>query len=188
LNSPVATGLIGVFGVVVGVFIERLVQRYGKLRFIDSELGIWIRGSDETGEWSVPEAVYGLPADPEQLERAEWLEFRVEVQFFNEKEVRTGLRDVAVNFSGPGGIRIESNLSRVTRSGSPDRLSRDRIDHINLPSREWVSLELEGSFHDSTQGEQILAFAQCNSAYLRGYFPDGREFRRRLRVRDKPPI
>ena len=27
------TGLVGVFGVVVGVFVERLAQRYGRLRY-----------------------------------------------------------------------------------------------------------------------------------------------------------
>lgn len=56
------------------------------------------------------------------------------------------------------------------------------LDVINLPSREWISIEFGGSFHVSVQQEQILAFSVIGGAEFRGCFPDGREFRRDFRT------
>jgi len=185
--SAIVAGLIGVFGVFVGVFVERLVQRYGKLRFVADKVAIHVRGdeiSEHTDRGLVSRAVYGVPIDRDLLEAVEWLDFTVSIQFFNEKEVKTGLRDVAVIFKSrnkKSQVKILAPVSAITRAPgtSPER---HRLDVINLPSREWLSLEIGGGFHDSVSQEQILAFSEIDGAEFRGYFPDGREFRRKLEI------
>jgi hypothetical protein len=184
--TAIVAGLIGVFGVFVGVLVERLVQRYGKLRFVADKVAIHVRGdeiSEQTDRGLVSRAVYGVPIDRDLLEAVEWLDFTVSIQFFNEKEVKTGLRDVAIIFKSRKKSQMEilapvSAITRVT-GASPER---HRLDVLNLPSREWLSLEIGGSFHDSVSQEQILAFSEIDGAEFRGYFPDGREFRRKLEI------
>jgi hypothetical protein len=185
--TAIVAGLIGVFGVFVGVLVERLVQRYGKLRFVADKVAIHVRGdeiSEQTDRGLVSRAVYGVPIDRDLLEAVEWLDFTVSIQFFNEKEVKTGLRDVAIIFKSrnkKSQVRILAPVSAITRATGTS-LERHRLDVINLPSREWLSLEIGGSFHDSVSQEQILAFSEIDGAEFRGYFPDGREFRRKLEI------
>jgi hypothetical protein len=86
---------------------------------------------------------------------------------FYEKEVKIGIRDVAVVFEGRRVTVEQKMLERGTGRSSPD---------VNLPSREWVPLALLGDIGL----EDARKLTSCDKAWLRDYFPDGRRFSERI--------
>ncbi len=94
----------------------------------------------------------------------------------NEKEVKTGLRDVVIVFDGKHHIE-RTMLDRTTwRDPTKNLQTMDQLEVVNLPSREWVTLSLR--FTNSMEDARKLA--ECDKAWFRGYFPDGRRFNERI--------
>jgi hypothetical protein len=100
----------------------------------------------------------------------------IEAKLFNEKEVKTGIRDVLVVFEGRSTVE-QKMLDRSTwRLPTTGQRQMDYLEMVNLPSREWVSLSLLGDIGL----EDARKLTRCDSAWLRGYFPDGRRFNERV--------
>lgn len=169
--SAVMTGLVGIVGVLVGLFADRMLQRTGKLR---CEIGEFrLLGEKSPGE-SV--SLMGLPVPASVVEQVRSLDYSFNVKLFNEKDVSTGLRDVAVVFHLSDGRRMvrmspDLNTQRNVEGGTVI----DPLEVINLPSRQWVSLELFG-----TISADMELLTQAERAEFRGYFPTGRVFRRSI--------
>jgi hypothetical protein len=175
LNSNFAAGIVGVLGVVTGVLLDRLLRRSGKVIFEVSEArcSTALPGQEHLG----PRTLRLCPAEASAEERdlvaqAAALGCRFDVQLYNDRDIRTGLRDLAVLFCDAEGnvlIEVDELYNWFSKDGAP---GRDALVVINLPSRELVSLELEVSI----KGEHKHRFFECSRVKFRGYFPDGEEY------------
>jgi hypothetical protein len=67
-------------------------------------------------------------------------------------------------------------LDRSTWRGATASRQMDRLEVVNLPSREWITLSLMDELHL----EDARKLTECDGAWLRGYFPDGRRFSQRV--------
>ncbi len=176
------TGLVGVLGVVAGVFVERLAQRVGQLRYEAGPMVLEIfglRGPDTDAR------IRSLPPDIRRLtggkpgggplEAPPYVTYVASIELFNEKELRTGLRDVAIVFRGRSGTEVETT----------PKISREPVEVINLPSREWIRLDLFGEVGAAKMSE----LANCDTVEFRGRFPNGKEFVKPIPIddRDHPP-
>jgi hypothetical protein len=94
---------------------------------------------------------------------------------FNEKEARTGLRDVVLAFDGDPPLE-QPLKDRRTRREEFHTIRTDELEVVNLPSREWITLDLQATI--DTEDAQSLATSK--QAWLRGYYPDGRLFSERV--------
>ncbi len=144
------TGIVGISGVLLGLFADRILQRFGKVRCEIEPLKL-------------------TPTDG-------GTRYSLNVKLFNEKEVKTGLRDVVIVFDGKHHIE-RTMLDRTTwRDPTKNLQTMDQLEVVNLPSREWVTLSLR--FTNSMEDARKLA--ECDKAWFRGYFPDGRRFNERI--------
>lgn len=163
--------MVGIVGVLVGLFAERVLQRYGKLRCEIGELRL-------SGEQSPAEyvTVTGLPIPPSVIEQVRFMTYSFTVKLFNEKDVNSGLRDVAIVFHLSDGRRmVRTSPDLSTRRQVEEGTVTEPLEVINLPSRQWVSLDLFG-----TISADMEFLAQAERAEFRGYFPTGRVFRREI--------
>jgi hypothetical protein len=115
-----------------------------------------------------------------------WANYEVNAKLFNEKDARTGLRDVTVQFlSAEGSVILEDapDISEDPSKGVPmsvpktdirikDPAKPEATEVINLPSREWVNLTISGG----ATGQDAQKLPDCRRARLRGYYPSGRAF------------
>jgi hypothetical protein len=182
LDSNLATGLVGVAGVLLGLFADRMLQRQGKVRCEMDPIELDISSGDEKGTtytvYRLPVRAEYLPSLNPSLNRAAGspnVRCNINAKLFNEKEVRTGLRDVVLAFDGDPPLE-QSLLDRSTWRSSNHMTHMDELEVVNLPSREWVTLSLTAII--APKEAQILA--KCDRAWLRGYFPDGSRFDARV--------
>jgi hypothetical protein len=132
----------------------------------------------------------GLPVDPKSVEGPAYnifANYEINVKLFNEKDERTGLRDVVLQFvkadgsvvledspdvsEAPGkrGVPMQINASKITFA---DPAAPKVTEVINFPSREWVNLTIAGEIY----GEAAKKLADCCRARLKGYYPSGKMF------------
>lgn len=187
LDSNLATGLVGVAGVLIGLFADRMLQRQGKVRCEMDPIELHSTPGDEKGR---SYTVYRLPVRADKLPDPHAtgdsygepeVRCNINVRLFNEKEVKTGLRDVVLAFDGSP--PLEKILWDKTTWRPPPQLKQmDQLEVVNLPSREWVALSLTASIPPEEAG----VLAKCDRAWLRGYFPDGRKFDARVPFKPRP--
>lgn len=183
MSPEIWAGLLGVSGVLAGVFAERWFQRRGKIRCTFGELFVRAYNNSATLHEG------GLPVDPQAVEGLPvWVfaGYEFNAKLFNEKDARTGLRDVTVQFvSAEGSVILENapEISEAPSKGVPMVVPQTEIrfndlakpgatEIINLPSREWVNLTISGR----VTGEEAQTLSDCRQARLRGYYPSGRAF------------
>jgi len=169
LIASVVSAIAGIAGVLIGLFADRVLQRQGKVRCVMEPIEVLVfpEGVREpTTLRSLPIPAELLPESvPERAYSTEVGRCLLKVKLFNEKEVRTGLRDVVVAFEG---------RSPMAKTMS-DR-SMGTLEVVNLPSREWVTFLLVGEL----ELEEARNLTECDRAWLRGYFPDGSRFNERV--------
>lgn len=171
------TGIVGIAGVLLGLFADRFLQRQGKVRCEIEPMKLSIIATDDNED-----TVRALPVPRGMLNEEIADRNRgfgdpaarcfVEAKLFNEKEVKTGIRDLTVTFGKVERI-YQKMLDRSTwQPATAGSRQMDYLEVVNLPSREWVSLSLMGNieFCDAKKLEC------CDSAWLCGYFPDGAFF------------
>lgn len=100
----------------------------------------------------------------------------VEAKLFNEKEVKSGIRDVRVVFEGRDTVELKMRDRSTWRHSSLLGSQMDYLENVNLPSREWIQLSLVGEI----ELEDARKLTCCDEAWLRGYYPDGRLFSERV--------
>jgi hypothetical protein len=180
LYGGLGGGLIGGVFALLGVVVERLIQRYGRIRCVMEPIEIYTSES--------PEDVYPLrrlpvPADylpaPDAGTYNDYAEplvrCSIKAKMFNEKEARTGLRDVVLVFDGSP--PLESSMKdRSTRRDTASGIRMDELEKVNLPSREWIVLSLEAII----DAKDAQSLATSKQAWLRGCYPDGRLFSERV--------
>jgi hypothetical protein len=181
--GDLVTGAVGIAGVLLGLFADRVLQRQGKVRCVMEPIRLWIIA---TREEDLTVRMLPLPEgtlDEEVAEQnrsygTEAIRCLIDAKLFNEKEVKTGIRDVVLGFEGRSSTVELQMLDRSTWRPPTIRSSQtmDQLEVVNLPSREWVPLSLLGEIGL----EDARKLTSCDRAWLRGYFPDGRRFSERI--------
>jgi hypothetical protein len=101
------------------------------------------------------------------------------VHFFNDKEVDTGLSEIAVVFVYEGGEKIV--LGPETRGYETSTSPRGVI---NLPSKTWVSVKVEGQIY----GDAVeRALSDPTAMEVKGKFPRGAPYHERCSGYPKTP-
>jgi len=168
---------------VLGVVVERLIQRYGKVRCEMEPIRLWIIATREN---DLTVRTLPLPDGVLNEEVAEqnrgWgggdIRCLIDAKLFNEKDIKIGIRDVVVVFEGRGVSVEQKMLDRSTRHPSSATGQRQMayLEDVNLSSREWIHLSLLGEIGL----EDARKLTRCDKAWLRGYYPDGRLFSERV--------
>jgi hypothetical protein len=163
--GDLVTGAVGIAGVVIGLVIDRVIQRQGKVRCVMEPIRLWIIATREDDltvrTLPLPEEIL----DEEVVERNrdygggdEAIRCSVEAKLFNEKEIKTGIRDVMLVFEGRSTVGLKMR------------------EFVNLPSREWIPLSLFGPIGL----EDARKLTRCDKVWLRGYLPDDTRFNERI--------
>lgn len=167
LGGGIAGGVLAIVGVVTGALLGRYLQRRGKVRCEIVGWRLYARRLNEFGE-AVEQP---LPAELDPSFRGNFL-YNFNVKFFNEKDADAGLRDLQVVFFWKGGTR--EHTVPLSIGAKPHEISS--VLALNLPSRQWVSVDLEGSILDQEAGSML----RVEKVELRAYFPNGRPFRQTI--------
>jgi hypothetical protein len=109
--------------------------------------------------------------DMTEVEPLGWAACSFEIEMFNEKLAPTGLRGVRVEFLRNG---EPPAVGRLRESASTEVLGV-----LNLPSQRWVRVTLHAFF----EGQEARDLEGFERADFVGYFPNGKEFRRKIIVR-----
>jgi hypothetical protein len=181
IAGGVVGGVFTLLGGALGLFGERWVRTWGKVRCKMEPIELWVfSGSEE------PVTLHSLPIPTELLVRDDaeqdpaWgdegaARYFLNVKFFNEKETTTGLRDVVIVFDGDPPLE-KMMQDRSTWQAGPNARPMAGLEFVNLPSKEWVALSLIGDLSH----EEVRKLTGCDRAWLRGHFPDGRRFSQRV--------
>lgn len=147
-------GILGGIGVVVGLFVERWVRSWGGVL-------CEIEG-------------FGGPVDERDSGLARLkVDQSVRAYFFNDKEVDTGLSELAVVFVFEDGHEVV--LGPETRFYETSTSPRGVI---NLPSKTWVSVEIKGTFY-GPPAERLDLRELPKTIGVKGKFPGGKPYRER---------
>jgi hypothetical protein len=166
-------------GVALGLFGERWMRTWGKVRCAMEPMELWVLGEGE------PFTLHRLPIPPDLLpdpeavrERDAWGEdeavrYFVNARFFNEKETKTSLWNVVIAFDVTPPLELTME----------DRSTGRPLEAVDLPSKESVELSLI----DSLSLEDARKLTECDRAWLRGKFPNGGRFSQRVPFADDRP-
>ena len=162
----------------LGVVVERLIQRYDRVRCVMEPIESYTAHGGDAEEMRplrrLPVPADHLPA-PDAGAYNDWNEplvrCSIKAKMFNEKEARTGLRDVVLVFDGEPPLE-QPLKDRSTRREGYGGIRMDELEAVDLPSREWIVLDLEAVI----DAKDAQSLATCERAWLRGYYPDGRLF------------
>ena len=95
----------------------------------------------------------------------------VQIHFFNAKEADTGLSALAVVFIYEDGKVVLGPETRDYETSTTPR------GVINLPSRTWVSVAIQGSFYGAEA--RFLEQSEPNAIEIDGRFPGGKRYHKR---------
>jgi hypothetical protein len=182
LYGAIIAGAFTMLGVVIGLVMDRVLQRLGKVRCHMEPIELLIlatRGAEKTVRTlPLPEGML----DEEIAERNSSygdtaIRCFIEAKLFNNKEIKTGIRDVVVVFEGRSTVELKVRDRSTWRPyPSTGQRQMDYLEDMNLPSREWVPLSLMGDIGL----EDSRKLTSCDKAWLRGYLPDDTRFNERV--------
>lgn len=176
-----------VVGALVGALLPRYLARKGRIRCKSHVLD-----SVAVGVSGFIEEKPTLPINTDSFDSAADITFFFDADLFNEKEIPTGLRSVAVAFSTRNGREIEQPVYKRKVHSSSDQFRsspHEELKTIELPPGRFVHLELLTGFGaknlpDKDKREMIF---QSEQASLVGEFPDGRKYRKHIHFPESFP-
>lgn len=136
-TAVLLAALIGVFGGLSGLLVERFLRSFGRLWCEPSEWDLkFLRESPE--DYGSPEEV--IPAE------ADMVEFSVHLDLFNGKEIPVGLRDISIVLTYEGGELVTEPLDTMSGTFSFGRTTYATLYIVNLSPRQWIHIALHGGF------------------------------------------
>lgn len=165
----------------LGAWLSRWLRRTGTVRCSATATDSLILGIG--GDFLVPLEV-DKPGPPVSNEALEWVThgivYTLSLQFFNERDVNTGLRDLSVIFLDARGTMVQkSPLRKKTEALTGNTNGEELGDPLLLRSGEFVVLTCETTLAtDPDNGTTQIQ--RCWSAELRGAFPDGSALRQSI--------
>lgn len=166
----------------LGAWMSRWLRRTGAVRCRATAVNSLILPLG--GDLVVPLEVErpGLPVSNEALEHVtHGIVYSLRVEFFNERDTNTGLRDLLVVFLDAKGATVQENSMLKSEEETPttDSHNGSYVGPILLRSGEFVDLDLQTTLAADPDGGTI-GIQRCRGAELRGRFPDGRELRQHI--------
>jgi hypothetical protein len=150
-TATLIAGGLAILGTLLGLVIERLMRLVGRLRCEASGWEpVFITGDMEFGGLGIEEFL-----NTEQVDAISKVRYRFAIDLFNGKEVPTGLRGTRIELVHDDGKRFKSipedlGTARVGTlyPGIPTPVGAgiDSLEVVNLPPRQFVRKELQGSF------------------------------------------
>jgi hypothetical protein len=149
-TATLLAALIGVFGALMGLVVERLLRLTGRLRFDASVQSLML--TDVTDKDGYERNVSWEHAD--ETTEAEGVSYVFGIDLFNGKEVPTGLRDIAVVLLRGDGERFTSRPDDLTTGRRTPAIpltisgfmEYDTRNVLNIPPRQFAHMELSGGF------------------------------------------
>lgn len=180
VSTLIGAVIAGVF-TLLGAWLSRWLRRTGTVRCTVTATDSLILpiGDDLVVPLEVDKP--GLPVSNEALE---WIThgivYTLSLQFFNERDVNTGLRDLSVVFLDARGTMVQrSLLHKKTETLPGDTNSEEFRGPLLLRSGEFMDLTCETTLAvDPDNGTTQIQ--RCRSAELRGAFPDGSTLRQSI--------
>ncbi len=164
--ATLLASLVGVFGVIVGLTFERLMRSCGKLWCTPSKSGgLRFMGDDPRGE------EYGEVAMVP--DKANKVKYSYNLDLFNGKEIPVGLRDITVEFLCEDGKLTHKPWDSTTGIYSLGLTTLAKLEIANFAPRQWVRLELHGSFNTSDDVRRLAGWRKVNfvgQRHRRGLF------------------
>lgn len=152
MSQPTVTllaALIGVFGALAGLVVERFLRSFGRL---------WCESSGWELEFVAEENEYG-EVDDVDPEKAEGVKYSVRLDVFNGKEIPVGLRDINIVFVCEGGEKlVHKPWDSTSGEFSFGRTFYAKLAVVNLPPRQWVHLPLHGGFNDQSEARLLAGW------------------------------
>jgi hypothetical protein len=144
-KATIIAGVLGIVGALLGTFLglvgERILRSMGRIRYEP--------GDDWTMQFMVRDDMGGFyAAGPEKAVQAERVDYAFSVDLFNGKEIPTALRAVKVVLECKGGELSSTPHDRTTTRQQHSIVTSDKVDVINFQPRQFVHLEVGGSFTD----------------------------------------
>jgi hypothetical protein len=178
--GAILAGTFGIIGVLAGLFAERFLRSRGEVRCVTGPVQWTFRyRAGPTGEGR-SRRMNGLgPIHRGDVAQAASVLYRFDADFYNGRDLPTGLRSFEVLFHRPDDVPMshrDPGDGRTLREAN-DVVVASRIDALkvlNLPPKQLVSLEVRGSVPDPARLEG------CNRVELRAAFPDGTAFSHEL--------
>ena len=132
-TATLIAGTLGIIGVLLGVMIERLMRLAGLVRCVTSVQSLTLTGVEDSEGYERPLSL----ANADESTKASGVSYVFVIDFFNGKEMPTGLRNASVVLVRDDGKRIPSlPLGEKNRS----------LEVINLAARQFEHHELRGGF------------------------------------------
>jgi hypothetical protein len=171
VSAPTATLLAALLGVGLGLFGDRYMRHRGDLlcRSSDWNITCTVQNLWKPQEKDIVPFTKDLLANERVLARAEYGNYSCTVKLFNETEVDTGLRDIRVAFLDASGATTKNDVPQMADSRQNFVMDPDVL---NLPARQWVSVELYGRFGT----EEFEPIARSAAVEMRAYLPREKPF------------
>jgi hypothetical protein len=194
LAAPIGGGLA-----LVGVFVERFLRSLGRLWFVSSgwDMRFYLNGFVQEVEGGFVQEVEEGEVEPERVKDVRSVQYFVNLDLFNGKEIPVGLRAVSVVFTCDGGevTNTPEDVPWSAERRARARRSEEDSDHavrvLNLAPRQWVRKELVGWIARRDKPEAIRLLGGWRQVEFvgqrqrRGLF-ERKEFRRTIASR--PPF
>lgn len=164
VTGNVIAGVIGIAGVAVGILLEWLLRRLGRIQLHFDNWRFRYIGQDSLGGRVV--------SSPNE---AKWVEYYCVAEAFNSSDDSTGLRQIQIEFEDAGG-RVVCTLT--PRNGGHE------VGPLNLPPKNWVELTLEGTV-DRRQPD-FDKLRSATSAHFVALTPKGKKYRAPIILKIQP--
>jgi hypothetical protein len=155
-TAPLLVAGLGVFAVLAGIVVERILRFWGRLWCEPAYYEVSPRSGNHHE---------GIKTETEP-EATAWIDYSVRLDLYNSKEVPVGLRKISLVFKCQDGEISVSPKDMATEKLEqrhqtlPDRRVYDHIYVVNLPPRQWVVKELFGRFDDPEDIRLVFGWRQ----------------------------
>ncbi len=182
LNQPYVTllaALIGVFGALSGLVVERLLRALGRMWCEPAgwKLKFMVRNHTERGGYS------DVEVEPTEAPEGAWVTYSASLDLYNGKEIPVGLRDISVVFIHDGSKLIHKPWDATSGVFSYGHTTYATLVTVNLSPCQWVRLELLGTVREveAMKGWRRAEFV----GQRRGAFGRRRTFQKTIATRDR---